>query len=124
MDEPERRKHTRIEIGNLISHDSITIKGQIVSRNMGRALNVSRSGILLETAQPVDEEFVSIFAVDLENKLIELKGRLIHCRKTESGLYHVGIEFTGSEDEKAKFAVKLIKLFYHRKHEMRVQVAA
>jgi hypothetical protein len=79
---------------------------------------------LLETARPIDEEFVSIFAVDLENKLIELKGRPIHCRKTQSGLYHAGIEFTGSEDEKAKFAVKLIKLFYHRKHKMRVQVTA
>jgi hypothetical protein len=124
MDEPERRKHARIDIRNLISHDSITRKGQIVSSNMGRALNVSRSGILLETARPIDEEFVSIFAVDLENKLIELKGRPIHCRKTQSGTYHAGIEFTGSEDEKAMFAVKLIKLFFHRKYKMRVQVAA
>ena len=124
MDAPERRKHKRIEIRNLISHDSITRKGQVISSNMGRALNVSRSGILLETARPIDEELVSIFAVDLENRLIELKGRLVHCRKTQSGLYHAGIDFTGSEDEKARFAVKLINLFYHRKHKMTIRIAA
>ena len=124
MDAPERRKHARIDIRNLISLDSITRKGQVVSINMGRALNVSRSGILLETARPIDEEFVSIFAVDLENKLIELKGRLIHCRKTQSGTYHAGIEFTGSEHEKAMFAVKLIRLFFHQNCKMNVQIAA
>ena len=124
MDELERRKHARIEIRNLISYDSFSRKGQIVSRNIGRALNISRSGILLETAHSIDEEFVSIFTVDLENKLIELKGRLIYCKKTQSGMYHAGIEFAGSEHETEMFAVKLIRLFHHRKHKMRVQIIA
>jgi hypothetical protein len=91
MDGKERRRHTRIETRNLISHDSIGRKGQIVSRNMGRALNVSLSGILLETMHPIDEEFVSIITIDLENKLIESKGRLIYCRKTKSGIYQYAI---------------------------------
>ena len=71
MDELERRKHARIEIRNLISYDSIGRKGQIVSRNLGRALNVSRSGILLETAHSIDEDFVSIFTVDLSQSLVQ-----------------------------------------------------
>jgi hypothetical protein len=124
MDEIERRKHARIETRNLISHDSINKKGQIVSRNMGRAIDVSRSGILLETAQPIDGDYVSIVTVDLENKLIELKGRVIYCRKTQSGMYHAGIEFMGSEQETTSFAVKLIKLFHRRKHKMKVQIAS
>lgn len=99
-------------------------KGQVVSRNMGRDLNVSHSGILLETAYSIDEEHVSLLTLDLENKLIELKGRLIYCRKTKSDMYHAGIEFTGSAQEAARFAVKLIKLYRHRKHKMRVQIAA
>ena len=124
MDAKDRRKHTRVEIKNLISHQSIDKEGQIVSSSMGKALNVSRSGILLETAHPIEAENVSLTTVDLDNNLIEMTGRLIYCRETDSGMYQSGINFTGSEDETAKFAVKLIKLYHHRKHNLTMHVAA
>jgi hypothetical protein len=63
---------------------------------MGKALNVSRSGILLETAHLIEAEYVSLRTVDLDNNLIKLKGQLIYCRKTDSGWYQVGIRFVGS----------------------------
>ena len=124
MDAADRRKHVRVETSNLISHESIGKDGQIVSRNMGKALNVSQSGILLETAQLIEAEYVSLMTVDLDNNLIETKGRLIYCRKTDSGMYQAGIRFAGSEQETAKFAVKLIKSYQYRKHNMIVHVAA
>jgi hypothetical protein len=124
MDAKDRRKHTRVKTNNLISHESISTEGQIVSRSMGKALNVSRSGILLETAYPIEAEYVSLTTVDLDNNLMEMKGRLIYCRETDSGIYQSGINFTGSEDETAKFAVKLIKLYHHQKHNLIMQVAA
>jgi hypothetical protein len=124
MDKVDRRKHIRIETGNLISHESIDKKGRVVSRSMGKALNVSRSGILLEIAYPIEAEHVSLMAVDSNNSLIEMPGKLIYCRETDSGMYQAGISFTGSEDETSKFAVKLIKLYHQRKHHMFVQVAA
>ncbi len=124
MDAADRRKHTRVETSNLISYESINKDGDIVFNSMGKALNVSRSGILLETAHLIAAEYVSLMTVDLDNNLIQLKGQLIYCRKTNSGLYQAGICFAGSEEETAKFAVKLIKLYHHRKHNMIVQVAA
>ena len=124
MDAKDERKHTRVKTSNLISHESISKEGQIVSRSMGKALNVSRSGILLETVHPIEAEDVSLTAVDLENNLIEIKGRLIYCRETDSGMYQSGINFTGSENETAKFAVKLIKLYQYQKHNLIMQVAA
>jgi len=124
MDAKDRRKHTRVKTSNLISHESISKEGQIVSRSMGKALNVSQSGILLETAHPIEAENVLLMTVDLDNNLIEMKGRLIYCKKTDSGMYQAGISFTGSEDETAKFAGRLIKLHHHRKHNMIVQIAA
>jgi hypothetical protein len=62
--------------------------------------------------------------VDLDNNLIEMKGRLIYCREIDSGRYQSGINFAGSEEETAKFAVKLIKLYHHRKYDLIMQVAA
>jgi hypothetical protein len=124
MDAKDRRKHTRVKINNFIMHESIDKEGQIVSSSMGKALNVSRSGIMLETALPIEAENVLLMTVDLDNNLMEMKGRLIYCRKTDFGMYQSGINFTGSKDETAKFAVKLIKLYHHRKHNLTVQVAA
>jgi len=119
-----RRKHVRVKTNNLISHESIGKDGRVESRSMGKALNVSRSGILLETADPIFSEGISLLAVDLEDNLIEIKGRPIYCRKTDTGMYQTGISFIGTEQETAKFAVKLIKLFHHRKHNLIMQVAA
>ncbi len=124
MDGINRRKHVRVQTNNLISHESIGRDGRVESRSMGKALNVSRSGILLETAHPIFSEGISLLAVDLEDNLIEIKGRPIYCRETDTGMYQTGISFIGTEEETAKFAVKLIKLFHHRKHNLIMQVAA
>ena len=124
MGSADRRKHVRVETSNLISYESIDKDGAIVFNSMGKALNVSRSGILLETAHLIEAEYVSLRTVDLDNNLIKLRGQLIYCRKTDSGLYQSGIRFAGSERETAKFAAKLIKLYHYRKHNMSVQVAA
>jgi hypothetical protein len=124
MDAADRRKHVRVETSNLISYESIDKDGEIIFNSMGKALNVSRSGILLETAHLIEAEYVSLRTVDLDNNLIKIKGQLIYCRKTDSGLYQTGIRFAVSEKETAKFAVKLIKLYHQRKHNMIVQVAA
>ncbi len=124
MDAEDRRKHVRVETSNLISYESIDKDDEIVFNSMGRAINVSRSGIMLEIAHLIAAEYVSLMTVDLDNNLIQLKGQLIYCRKTDSGLYQAGFRFAGSEQETAKFAVKLIKLYHFWKHKMSVQVAA
>jgi hypothetical protein len=124
MAEVNRRQHVRVKTNNLISHESIGKDGRVVSRSMGKALNVSRSGILLETSYRIVAEGISLMAVDLEENLIEMRGRPIYCRETYTGMYQTGISFIGTEEETAKFAVKLIKLFHHRKHNLIMQVAA
>ena len=124
MDTTERRKHERVKTSNLISYESIDKDGETVFNSMGKALNVSRSGIKLEIAHFIKAEYVSLTTVDLEDNLIKLKGQLIYCRKTDTGLYQAGIRFTASEEEKAEFVVQLIRLYHFQKHNMIVHVAA
>ena len=124
MDTTDRRKYQRVETSNLISYDSIEKDGEIVFNSMGKALNVSQSGIMLEIARLIKADYVSLTTVDLENNVIKLKGQLIYCRKTDSGLYQVGIRFIASEEEKAEFAVQLIRLYHFHKHNMIVHVTA
>ena len=124
MEPVEKRKHARVETSNHILYESMDNERQIVSRSMGKAINISQSGILLETPYPIETGNVILVTVDLENNLIELAGRLIYCRETDSGMYQAGFSFIGSDEETAKFAVKLIKLYLHQKHNLIMQVAA
>ena len=124
MDTIERRKHERVKTSNLISYESIEKDGETVFNSMGKALNVSRSGIMLEIAHFIKAEYVSLTTFDLEDNLIKLKGQLIYCKKTDSGLFQAGIRFTASEEEKAEFVVQLIRLYHFQKHNMIVHVAA
>ena len=124
MEPAEKRKHARVKTSNPILYESMDNEGQIVSRSMGKAINISKSGILLETPYPIETENVTLVTVDIENNLIEMTGRLIYCRETDSGMYQSGFSFIGSDEETSKFAVKLIKLYNHRKYNLIMQIAA
>ena len=124
MNAKDRRKRVRVEANNLISYESIDKDDKILFNSMGRAVNVSQSGILIETARHVEGEYVSIRTVDLTNNLIDVRGQVIYCRKVESGLFQSGIRFIGPEQETAVFVMKLIKLYQYRQHNMSVQITA
>ena len=123
MNKTDIRRYERVEARNPISYESIEKDGEIVFNSMGRTLNVSRSGIMIEIPHLIKAEYVSLSTVDLEGNLIRIKGQLIYCRRTDSGLYQAGIQFIASEDEKAEFAVQLIRL-HHSQDNMIVNVAA
>ena len=124
MAKTDRREYERVEAINPISYESIEKDGEIVFNSVGRALNVSRSGIMLQIAHLIKAEYVTLSTIDLEDNLIKIKGRLIYCRRIDSGLYQAGIRFIASEDEKAEFAVQLIRLHHSHKDSMIVNVAA
>ena len=124
MEAAERREHTRVAASNHILYEILDNEWQIVSRSMGRAINISPSGIMLETPYPIEAVNVTLVTVDLENNLIVMTSRLIYCRETDSGVYKAGFSFIGSDKEKTKFAAELIKLYHHRKHNLIMQIAA
>jgi hypothetical protein len=46
-----------------------------------------------------------ILSIGLEDRVVDLKGRPVHVRSTDKGVYEVGIEFI-DPDEKTLKAVK------------------
>ena len=119
----ERRRYPRVETQNLISHVSIDRDGHVLAGGIGRALDVSRAGLLLETPCLIKSEFVSLTAIDLEGNLIEIKGIVAYCRKSDSELYHAGIGFTGTKDKISQFTVKLIKVHHYQRTDIFLAVA-
>ncbi|MBW2321222.1 MAG: hypothetical protein JRF31_10385 [Deltaproteobacteria bacterium] len=72
MTTEERRKHSRIKALNLISYTCIDETDQVLSQGMGRTLNLSEDGILLETHVSVDPKHTVVMAIGLEDDLIDM----------------------------------------------------
>jgi hypothetical protein len=109
----EKRKHARINSLNL-SYVCLDENNRIVKQGMGRSLNVSESGILLETHFPIDDQHIVSLTLGLEENLVDIKGRPIHTRKNDAGKYEVGIEFIKSNDKTRKSLKKFIDSFQEK----------
>jgi len=114
----DRRKYPRVNTTNLISHVTIDETGRWIFQGMSRALDISRGGILLETAQPITPGCLSMMTVDMDNNLIEIKGELIHCSKSGPSTYHSGIKFISTDELITKFVTQMIKVYNHRKNNV------
>lgn len=98
MNPVDKRKHTRFESLNL-SYLCLDDAENIVKQGMGRTLNISESGILLEAYFPIDTSYKILLTIGLEEKLVDLEGRLAHSRPTQKGKHEVGIEFVNMDDD-------------------------
>ena len=104
MNTNEKRKNPRVDALNL-SYICLDENHKVVKQGMGRTLNVSESGILLETYFPIEAEHTVVLSIGFKDWLVDVKGRLAHIRSTGPDRYEIGIEFLDL-DETARRAVK------------------
>ena len=76
-----------------LTYFALDQNGNIVQDGIGRTLNVSESGILLETHIPVDLKQTVLLAIGLEDDVVDIKGNVIYSDKHDKGKYKTGIEF-------------------------------
>ena len=87
------RKHDRIESLNLLNYICMDEKGQKAVQGMGRTLNVSQGGILLETHVPIQLSHSILLTIGLEDELIDIKGKIVYCKSNVRNKYESGINF-------------------------------
>jgi len=106
MTSENKRKHERIQSLNL-SYICLDEEKNIVKQGMGRTLNISESGMLLETHFPIEPMHVVQLTISLEENLLDLKGKPVHVRSSDEGKYEIGIQFI----ELDQSATDLLKKF-------------
>ena len=74
---------------------------------MGRTLNISESGMLLETHFPIEPKHVLQLTISLEEDLLDIQGKPVHIRSDEGGKYQVGIKFV----DLGQKSIELLKSF-------------
>ena len=117
MKKLDRRKFPRIKVCNPVAYDSMDKDGVLVDQNMGIALDISQNGILLETAQMIQQKNIYLVFVDPEENMTRIVGRVVFSVKNKDGNYKSGINFQGNSDENIAFATKLIEAYQQFKSE-------
>ena len=93
MTTKEHRKHNRIDSLNLLHYACIDQNNQQVGQGMGRTLDVSESGIRLETHVPLDTAHIVALTIGLEDDTIQIKGQVVHMQPNDKGRFEAGINF-------------------------------
>ena len=111
MSTKEKRQRHRINSLNLISYSCIDGTENVVAQGMGRTLNVSEDGILLETHVSIDPKYAIELAIGLEDEVINIRGSIIYTNPGINDKYQAGIEFVEIDNATTDILKKYIKLF-------------
>ena len=89
----ERRKHPRFKTNDPISYVCIDNNGNRIREGKGKAINVSKGGILIETQDSFNWQDILLLGIDLKDKSVSVKGRVVYSNTDDSGMIQTGIEF-------------------------------
>jgi hypothetical protein len=109
MPEAEKRKYPRIATQNVISYLCTDEDDNQLGEGVGETVNISQGGILIKTPLPIEAEYILLTTIDLENNTIDIKGKVAHSQRDESGKFETGIRFLGTHDEKIQIVKCLVK---------------
>jgi len=88
-----KRKHERVDALNLLSYVTIDSDGKEWNQGMGRTLNISESGLQLETNEPIQTKYILLISIGIEDQLVDIKGKVVYTNRGDAGMFETGIEF-------------------------------
>ena len=88
-----KRKNERVDALNLLSYVILDSDGKEWDQGMGRTLNISKSGLQLETHEPIQTKNILKISIGIEDDLVEIEGKVVYTNRGESGMFETGIEF-------------------------------
>ena len=107
----EKRHHKRIDSLNLISYVCLDENDQIIKQGMGRTLNVSKGGILLETHIKIDSGKIVLLTIGLEEDLVDIKGKIVTSSEGNEGKFESGIQFLETDETSREILDRYITAF-------------
>ncbi len=109
MSNKNQRKFERKDTLNILDYVVLNEDGDPVSNGMGRTLNVSKKGFLLETHTPLEKGQMLSITVGLEDNVIELKGQVNHVESSADKKFCSGIEFLEIDKNDKRIFEKFLK---------------
>lgn len=114
MSDNERRRYVRPESLNLLDYIVVDEHGVQGEYSMGRTLNISVGGILMETHKQLTAGQQVMISIGLHDDLVDVMGRIIHSTSHHDGMYHNGIEFFHASVEDRRIINRYVEAFHQR----------
>jgi hypothetical protein len=107
----EQRGAARSNDKNFLDFEIISADGAVVGRGLARTLNVSATGLLLETSQPFTLGQTLRITLGLRDDLVQITGKVAHAEATAAALYSAGVCFLAfPEEDRATYQKHLAAL--------------
>lgn len=111
MNDSDKRKHSRVASTNLLNYVCMGEEGEPCHQGMGRTLNVSESGMMLETYTPIDLEALISITIGIGEELVDIEGKVIYLKESAKDVYEAGIQFSKIDENKRMILHKFIEAF-------------
>ena len=107
----ENRKSPRINSYNLLAYVCLDENNDPKRQGMGRTLNVSEGGILLETHAPIDPQYIVSLTISLEDEIMDIKGKVVYNKERDDGKSESGIQFIEIDESKIRVLKQYVVIF-------------
>ena len=87
------RIYPRINSMKLTAVECFNEIGELAEETIGRTLNISEGGMLLEMVKPLPLLSKVALSVGLGDAVLHLQGEVVHLRKNDEGRIETGIQF-------------------------------
>jgi len=107
----EERMHQRIKVSVPASCISTDANGNPLDYNIGRITDVSQEGLAIEIFCSSLSESTLISFITLDDKEIQIAGKVVHSERNSKGRTKIGVSLTGTSKEIADFVSNAVR--YH-----------
>ena len=107
----DRRQYRRVKILSLLAYECMDEDDNQLERGMGRVLDISQRGLLLESRNLIESKNIFLSASGVQEDLIDIKGKVVYSKNSGYETCHTGVEFYANDEQTHQFVVELIKAF-------------
>ena len=108
-DTPDKRGFPRLDSSHLISYTHYDRTDNPNGVGMGKTLDLSQTGVTIQIDRFFPEDSGLEMVIALEDKLITVRGRVVHVREIGKELYDLGVCFTEINDADRQSLVEFFK---------------
>ena len=100
-----------MKTNNLLSYICIDENNGETDHGVGRALNISQSGLLLESRTPIESERILLTTITDKNELLDIRGKVAYSRESGAKIFNTGVQFLEKKERIRQIVVNMIRLY-------------
>ncbi len=93
MTKENKREEKRYDTIHLLNYICLDSDQKQIGQGMARTLNLSETGVKIETHEPIESRYIVFLAIGIGNEIFDIKGKVKYCNRGTEGRFESGVEF-------------------------------